>query len=87
MFIAIVNRYIRYIIAVIFIGAETGEPHHQTCNIIGDRDNHGGTPLCRVRVMRFNISFNNILAISWRSVLLAQETAIPTKNRRPAAKH
>jgi hypothetical protein len=45
MFIAIVNRYIRYIIAVIFIGAETGEPHHQTCNIIGDRDNHGGTPV------------------------------------------
>jgi len=31
--------------------------------------------LCRVRVMRFNITFNNILAISWRSVLLAQETA------------
>jgi hypothetical protein len=32
-----------------------------------------------VRVMVFNASFNNISVISWRSVLLAEETGIPGK--------
>jgi hypothetical protein len=30
--------------------------------------------------MVFNATFNNILAISWRSVLLVEETGIPGKN-------
>jgi hypothetical protein len=34
MFIATVNRYIRNIMAVIFIGAETGVPHHQTTLLV-----------------------------------------------------
>ena len=35
----------------------------------------------------FNTTFNNISAISWRSVLLAQETGDPRENHRPAACH
>jgi hypothetical protein len=36
-------------------------------------------------VMVFNATFNNILAISWRSVLLVEETGIPGENHRPVA--
>jgi hypothetical protein len=35
----------------------------------------------------FNATFNNILVISWRSVLLVEETGIPRDNHRPAASH
>jgi hypothetical protein len=35
---------------------------------------------CRVRVMVFKVTFNNISAISWQSVLLVEETAIPREN-------
>jgi hypothetical protein len=35
-------------------------------------------------VMVFNATFNNISVISWRSVLLVEETAVPGKNHRPA---
>jgi hypothetical protein len=38
-----------------------------------------------VRVMVFNSTFNNISVISWRSVLLVEETGTPRENRRPAA--
>jgi hypothetical protein len=31
----------------------------------------------KVRVMAFNNDFNNISVISWRSVLLAEETGVP----------
>jgi hypothetical protein len=37
-----------------------------------------------VGVMVFNATFNNISVISWRSVLLVEETAVPGKNHRPA---
>jgi len=37
--------------------------------------------------MVFNASFNNISVISWRSVLLVEETGIPDKNHRPVASH
>ena len=37
--------------------------------------------------MVFNIAFNNISAISQRSVLLMEETAVPGENHRPAACH
>jgi hypothetical protein len=41
----------------------------------------------RVGVRVFNTFFNNILAISWRSVLLLEETTGPGENRRPVASH
>jgi hypothetical protein len=40
-----------------------------------------------VRVMMFNATFNNISVISWRSVLLVEETRVPGENHRPAASH
>ena len=38
----------------------------------------------RVRVMEFNVTFNNILSISWQSVLLVEE---PEEHYRLAASH
>jgi hypothetical protein len=40
-----------------------------------------------VRVMVFNATFNNISAISWRSVLLVEETGVPRENHRPVTNH
>jgi hypothetical protein len=37
--------------------------------------------------MVFNITVNNILAISWRSVLLVEETGVPGENHRSVASH
>ena len=37
-----------------------------------------------VRVMVFNATSINISAISWRSVLLVDETGVPGENHRPA---
>jgi hypothetical protein len=34
----------------------------------------------RVRVIMFNATFNNISVISWRSVLLVEETEVPGEN-------
>jgi len=36
-------------------------------------------------IMAFNATFNNISGISWRSVLLVEETGVPGENHRPAA--
>ena len=41
----------------------------------------------RVRVMVFNTTFNNISFISWRSVLLMEETWVPRENHWPASNH
>jgi hypothetical protein len=41
----------------------------------------------RVRVMVFNATFNNISVISWRSVLLLEETGVPGENHRPVTSH
>ena len=35
----------------------------------------------------FNATFNNISVISWRSVLLVEETRVPSENRRPVTSH
>jgi hypothetical protein len=35
-----------------------------------------------VKVMVFNATFNNISAISWRSVLLVEETIVPGENQK-----
>ena len=37
--------------------------------------------------MVFNATFNNILVVSWWSVLLAEETRVPGENHRPVASH
>ena len=34
--------------------------------------------------MVFNATFNNISVISWRPVLLVEETGVPGENHRPA---
>jgi hypothetical protein len=39
----------------------------------------------RVRVMVFNVTFNNISAISWWSVLLVEETGGPGESHTPVA--
>jgi len=37
--------------------------------------------------MVFNATFNNISVISWRSILLVEETGVPGENHQPAASH
>jgi len=37
--------------------------------------------------MVFKATFNNISAISWRSVILVEKIGLPGGNRRPAASH
>jgi len=37
--------------------------------------------------MVFNATFNNILAITWQSVLFVEETKVPRENHRPVASH
>ena len=37
--------------------------------------------------MLLNATFSNILVISWRSVLLVEETGVPRENHRPIASH
>jgi len=43
--------------------------------------------MAMVMAMVFNATFNNISFISWRSVLLVEETGVPGGNHRPAASH
>jgi hypothetical protein len=38
-------------------------------------------------LMVFNATFSNISVISWRSILLVEETGVPRKTRRLAASH
>ena len=40
-----------------------------------------------VSVMMLHTTFNNISAISWRSVLLVEETQVPGEKHRPVASH
>jgi hypothetical protein len=37
--------------------------------------------------MMFNATFNNISAMSWRSVLLVEETGVSGENHRPVVSH
>jgi len=37
--------------------------------------------------MVFNATFNNISAISWRSILLVEEIGVPGENHQPATGH
>ena len=40
-----------------------------------------------VKIMVFNVTFNNISVISWRSVLLVEESGVPGENHQPVASH
>ena len=40
-----------------------------------------------VKVIVFNATFNNISVISWRSILLLQETGVPGENHRQTLSH
>jgi hypothetical protein len=40
-----------------------------------------------VCLMVFNVTFNNITVISWRSILLVEETGGPGENHRPVTSH
>ena len=40
-----------------------------------------------VRAMMFSATFNKISAISWRSLLLVEETGVPGENHRPVSSH
>ena len=40
-----------------------------------------------VRFMGFNVTFNNISVISWRLILLVEETGVSGENHRPAVSH
>ena len=37
--------------------------------------------------MVFNATFNTILVLLWRSILLVEETGVPRENHRPVASH
>jgi len=47
--------------------------------------NKTNNTLLVVRVVVFNATFNNISVISWRSVLLVENTGVPGENHQPAA--
>ena len=40
-----------------------------------------------VRFMVFNGTFNQISVISWRSVVLLEETVVPGENHIPVSRH
>jgi hypothetical protein len=40
-----------------------------------------------IGLMVFNAAFNNISVISWRSVLLMEETGVPGESHRTVARH
>jgi len=40
-----------------------------------------------VRLVVFNATLNNILIISWWSVLLVEKTGVPGENHRPVASY
>jgi hypothetical protein len=45
------------------------------------------TFMLAVRLIMFNVSFNNISVISWRSGLLVEETGGPGENHQPVLNH
>ena len=46
-----------------------------------------GSQFYWVRIIVFNAIFNNISVISWRSVLLVEETGVPGESHRPVTSH
>jgi hypothetical protein len=80
---------------------KTGKQSESCMDFISSMWNHNGyiclgccsrtlylsTPLLYLWFMVFNITFNNISAISWQSVLLAGETGVRGENHSPVASH
>jgi hypothetical protein len=67
------------------LGTMVYQPMEAQCHITSDfRDLPWG-----LWVMVFNATFNNIsvASISWRSVLLMEETGVPGENHRPTVSH
>jgi len=58
-----------------------------TCNLIFLFASVNISYWVRVRAMVLNATFNNISAISWRSVLLVEETGVTGENHRPSTSH
>ena len=77
-YLGCINRYA--IILMIYI-ISTDEIHAVT-----DKIEWNFTCLF-VCLMVFNATFNNISVISWRSILLAEETGRAGGNHRPVASH
>jgi hypothetical protein len=44
-------------------------------------------PCFEFRFVVFNATFNNLSVVSWRSVLLVEETGVPGENHRPVTSH
>ena len=60
---------------------------HLCCFILGYKGYLPSIPILFVCLMVFNDTFNNISVISWRSVLMVEETRGPGENHRPIASH
>jgi hypothetical protein len=50
-------------------------------------DLHSAWGYIIVRVMVFNVTFNNMLGSSWQSVLLVEETGVTGENHQPTTRH
>ena len=42
---------------------------------------------CKVKVIVFNATFNNISVLSWQSILLVEEIGLPGENHHSAGGH
>jgi hypothetical protein len=49
---------------------------------VGERYKFLWALVCMAMVIVFNATFNNISVISWRSLLLVEETGVPGENHR-----
>jgi hypothetical protein len=70
---------------VIFIAFEKLNMNDMTV-ILSEIEPYGKLDI-GVRVVVFNVTFNNISIISWRSVLLVEESRIPRENHQPVVSH
>ena len=56
-------------------------------NVYSENISQRTRPKCKMGIMVFNAIFNNISGISWRSVLLVEETGVPREKHQPSARH
>jgi hypothetical protein len=79
-----------------FTGSQGSQPQGEFSSIISVDSNFKNTVwllltvnlvMTWVRFIVLNATFNNISAITWRSVLMVEETGVPRENHRPAARH
>jgi hypothetical protein len=81
----------RHHIVVEFTTTYAISAHHQWCCEFESRSGRGVLSMscfCLfVLLMVPNATFNNVSVISWRSVLLVEDTGIPGKNHRPVTSH